>query len=80
MSVYRCKVRFSIKANEVHLQLQYCLCSIKTYMRKKSKLLKPHVLKPILKGIAVVIKNKIMLQKPREKTLKTMRIFFCVNH
>ena len=39
-------------------------CSIKAYMKQKLKPLKPHVLKPILKDVALVIKNKLMLQKP----------------
>ena len=68
MSVYRCKVRLVLKLMKIAFFLQYCLCSMKAYIKQKLKLLKPHILKPILKCVK--------LSYDLEKPLKTMRIFF----
>ena len=57
-------IMFSYSYRIVSVQLRLI-----SYIKQKLKLLKSHVLKPILMCIVVVIKNKILLQEPLNRKL-----------
>ena len=62
------------------LKLMKFIDSYIAYIKQKLKLLKPHVLKPILKCVVVAESKKNNASKTMMKTIENHKNIFCFNH